>query len=220
MLLSQLIEEKSNKIIEVLAAAVPIDAIFLGKLLAMLAASLIGIAVWTGAGTIAVAVFAERGLDALTAPAVGWPLFIILGFIYFAMSYLLLGAVFLGIGAHASSAREVQTLSMPATMVQVMVFAFAALAVGNSDSPRAIGAALFPLSSPFVMMGRAAERPELWPHLMAIAWQLLWVAVILTVAARMFRRSVLKSGPSRRGRRRGYAMAARAASSSTAMSER
>ena len=47
MLLSQLIDEKANKIIEVLAAAVPIDAIFLGKLFAMLAMSLLGIAVWT-----------------------------------------------------------------------------------------------------------------------------------------------------------------------------
>jgi ABC-2 type transport system permease protein len=46
MILSQLIEEKSNKIIEVLAAAVPIEAIFLGKLFAMLATSVIGIAVW------------------------------------------------------------------------------------------------------------------------------------------------------------------------------
>ena len=46
MLLSNLVEEKSNKIIEVLAAAVPIDAIFLGKLFAMLAVSLVGIAVW------------------------------------------------------------------------------------------------------------------------------------------------------------------------------
>ena len=36
MLLSQLIEEKSSKVIEVLAAAVPIDAIFLGKLFAMM----------------------------------------------------------------------------------------------------------------------------------------------------------------------------------------
>ena len=52
MLLSQLIEEKSNKIIEVLAAAVPIDAIFLGKLFAMLAMSLLGIAVWTAAGAL------------------------------------------------------------------------------------------------------------------------------------------------------------------------
>ncbi len=61
MLLSQLIEEKSNKIIEVLAAAVPVSAIFLGKLLAMLAVSLLGIAVWTSAGALAFALFAEQG---------------------------------------------------------------------------------------------------------------------------------------------------------------
>ena len=53
MLLSQLIEEKSNKVIEVLAAAVPVDAIFLGKLFAMLAMSLVGITVWTSAGAAA-----------------------------------------------------------------------------------------------------------------------------------------------------------------------
>ncbi len=46
MLLSQLIEEKSSKVIEVLAAAVPVDAIFLGKLFAMLGMSLVGIGVW------------------------------------------------------------------------------------------------------------------------------------------------------------------------------
>ena len=53
MVLSQLIEEKSNKIIEVIAAAVPIDAMFLGKLFAMLAASLVGIVVWISAGALA-----------------------------------------------------------------------------------------------------------------------------------------------------------------------
>ena len=42
MVLSQLIEEKSNKIIEVIAAAMPIDAMFVGKLFAMLAASVLG----------------------------------------------------------------------------------------------------------------------------------------------------------------------------------
>jgi ABC-2 type transport system permease protein len=65
MLLSQLIEEKSNKVIEVLAAAVPVDAIFLGKLLAMLAASLAGIAVWSAVAVGALAAFAPAGLDAL-----------------------------------------------------------------------------------------------------------------------------------------------------------
>jgi ABC-2 type transport system permease protein len=197
MLLSQLIDEKANKIIEVLAAAVPIDAIFLGKLFAMLAMSLLGIAVWTAAGAAAIAMLTGQSLSALPSPAVGWPAFLTLGVVYFMMSYLLLGSVFLGIGGQASTAREVQTLSMPVTMAQVVVFALAASAVGDADSTRGLAAAAFPLSSPFVMIARAAEHPELWPHLVAIAWQILWVALILRVAARIFRRSVLKSGPAR-----------------------
>ena len=39
VLLSNLVEEKSNKVIEVLAAAIPLDAVFLGKMLAMLASA-------------------------------------------------------------------------------------------------------------------------------------------------------------------------------------
>ncbi|HUE80003.1 MAG TPA: ABC transporter permease [Sphingomicrobium sp.] len=198
MLLSQLIDEKANKIIEVLAAAVPIDAIFLGKLFAMLAMSLIGIAVWTATGAAVIAVTTGQSLAELPPPAVGWTLFVTLAVAYFMMSYLLLGSVFLGIGGQASTAREVQTLSMPVTMAQVVVFALAATAVGAPDSPHALAAAVFPLSSPLVMIARAAEQPELWPHLVAIAWQALWVALILRVAARLFRRSVLKSGPVRR----------------------
>ena len=109
--------------IEVLAAAVPIDAVFLGKLLAMLSASLVGIAVWASVAVGAILIFAPNGLGGLPVPAIGWPLFILLGVVYFAMSYLLLGSIFLGIGGHASSAREVQTLSMPVTMAQVVIFA-------------------------------------------------------------------------------------------------
>ena len=113
------------------------------------------------------------------------------------MSYLLLGAIFLGIGAHASSAREVQTLSMPVTMAQVVIFAFASVAVGAPNATKAIAAAIFPLSSPDVMIARAGELPGLLPHLVAIVWQLLWVALFLRIASRIFRRSVLKSGPTR-----------------------
>ena len=198
MLLSQLIEEKSNKVIEVLAAAVPVDAIFLGKLFAMLAMSLVGISVWTAAGAAGIAIWTEGGLGSLPPPAVGWPVFIALVLIYFSMSYLLIGATFLGIGAQASTVREVQTLSMPVTMAQVVLFGFASLGVGKPMSAEAIGAAVFPLSSPFAMIGRAAELPALWPHALALLWQALWVALILKLAAAIFRRSVLKSGKSRR----------------------
>jgi ABC-2 type transport system permease protein len=195
MLLSQLIEEKSNKIIEVIAAAVPIDALFIGKLFAMLAASLVGIVLWASTGAAAVAWLVPGGLSVLPSPAVGWPAFLALAVVYFAMSYLLLGAVFLTIGAQASTVREVQTMSMPATFAQLMIFAFAASAVGQLDSPLGIGAAIFPLSSPLVMVARAAEQPDLWPHFAALLWQLLWVVLILRVGASLFRKTVMKSGP-------------------------
>lgn len=200
MTLSQLIEEKSNKVIEVLAAAIPIESIFLGKLFAMLATSIVGIVVWLSAGVAAVSLFVEGGASTIPAPAVGYVPFLLLTLLYFAMNYLLLGSVFLSIGAQASTVREVQTLSMPVTVAQVLIFGFASLAVGAPNSPLAIGGAIFPLSSPLVMVARAAERPELWPHLVAILWQALWIGVIITISARLFRRTVLKSGPVERRR--------------------
>ncbi len=197
MLLSQLIEEKSNKIIEVIAAAAPIDSLFIGKLFAMLAASVIGIIVWVGAGALLIEWLAKGGVATLPPPAVGWPAFLTLAIAYFAMNYLLLGAVFLTIGAQAATVREVQTLSMPVTFLQVLIFGFATTAIGSPNSSLALAAAAFPLSSPMVMLARAAEMSDLWPHLVALAWQSLWVAVILHLGAKMFRRTVLKSGANR-----------------------
>ncbi|HVU30535.1 MAG TPA: ABC transporter permease [Sphingomicrobium sp.] len=195
MVMSQLIEEKSNKIIEVIAAAVPIDAMFVGKLFAMLAASVIGILVWLCAGALFVQMIKHGGVATLPVPAIGWPGFLVLVVVYFAMNYLLIGAIMLTIGAQASSAREVQVLAMPATFGQLLVFALAATAVGAPDSPEAIAAAIFPLSSPMVMLARAAQDPHWWPHLLAFLWQALWVGIILRLAAQLFRKTVLKSGP-------------------------
>ena len=195
MLLSQVIEEKSNKIIEVIAAAVPIDAMFLGKLFSMLGACLLGLVVWGSIGVGAAAFFSGGNLGAIPAPAVGWPAFFTLGVIYFSMNYLLLGALFLSIGAQASTAREVQILSMPVTFAQVLIFGLAAIAVGAPNSPGAIAAAIFPLSSPLVMLARAAEDGGIWPHAVALAWQALWVGIILVIGAHLFRRRILQSGP-------------------------
>jgi len=205
MLLSQLIEEKSNKIIEVIAAAVPIDAMFVGKLFAMLAASVTGLIVWVSAGALLVQMIKHGGVATLPPPAIGWPGFLALIIIYFAMNYLLLGAAFLTIGAQASTAREVQTMSMPVTFGQMLLLLLASTAIGAPNSPAALAAAAFPLSSPLTILARAAERPEWWPHVVAILWQALWVALILRIGSQLFRKTVLKSGPRTRWWRFGRA---------------
>lgn len=203
MVLSNLVEEKANKVIEVLAAAIPMDAVFLGKLFAMLGVSFVGIGVWGITGAVFSAI-AGNALPVLPEPAVGWPLFVLLGIAYFSMGYLLLGALFLTIGGMASTVREVQTLSMPVTMMQLMVFFLAAYAMTDPGSPMELAAATSPLSSPYAMLARAAQSGEIWPHLLALAWQALWVAIFIRGGATLFRRRVMKSGKPG-GRRRLFA---------------
>jgi ABC-2 type transport system permease protein len=86
-------------------------------------------------------------------------------------------------------------MSMPVTFAQVLIFGFASTVIGAPGSTEAILASIFPLSSPMAMLARAAEQTEIWPHVAAIAWQALWVALILRVGAQLFRKTVLKSGP-------------------------
>ena len=201
MVLSNLVEEKANKIIEILAAAIPMDAVFLGKLFAMLAISFVGITCWglvIGGGLYA----SGRSLSELADPAVGWPAFLALGVIYFAMGYLLLGSLFLAIGSLATTVREVQTLSMPVTMLQLFVFLFASYAMAQPGEAIEYAAILFPFSSPFAMLARGAQDAQLWPHLAAIAYQAGWVAVFIKVGAGLFRRRVMKSGPQGATKRR------------------
>jgi ABC-2 type transport system permease protein len=210
MVLSNLVEEKGNKVIEILAAAIPMDAVFFGKLFAMLGISFVGIAVW--GATAGLVILAGGGQFAmLPAPAVGWPALVALGVVYFAMAYLLLGSVFLALGSLASTVREVQTLSMPATMMQLMVFFLATYAMTQPGSPAEIFAVVFPFSSPFAMLARAAQQPGLAQHAMALGWQALCVLVMVRGGSQLFRRRVMKSGPAGGGKpRRGKRARARA----------
>nr|WP_255548028.1 ABC transporter permease [Erythrobacter ani] len=201
MVLSNLAEEKGNKIIEILAAALPMDAVFMGKLFAMLGVSFVGIAVWGALGwgfwalaEDAIVVITQTDFRSLPGPAVGWPMFLAFGIIYFSMAYLLLGALFLTIGAMAETVREVQTMSMPVTMMQLMVFFLAAYTITLPGSALETFAILFPLSSPFAMLARAALDETLWVHIAAVAWQALAAFLLIKAGSALFRKRVMKSG--------------------------
>ncbi|HEV2816277.1 MAG TPA: ABC transporter permease [Allosphingosinicella sp.] len=197
LLLSTLVEEKTNKVLEVLTAAVPLDAVFFGKLLAMLGISLVGLALWGGAIALGYTfIQALQDWVALPAvsPAIGWPIWLALLIIYFTTNFMLLGALFLGIGAQATTIREIQTITMPVTLLQLMVLLLAISAI-SGDGALVWTAYLVPFSSPLAMVAHAARYESLWPHLLALAWQAMWVVLIIRLSSRLFRRTVMKSSP-------------------------
>ncbi|MEQ1510707.1 MAG: ABC transporter permease [Sphingopyxis sp.] len=194
-----LAEEKGNKVIEIMAAAAPLEGVFLGKLLGMLGVALLFILFWAciiGGGVALVsAQFPEKVASLLAlSPAVGWPLFILLATLYFLSAFLLLGSVFLGIGAQATTVREIQMLSLPITFFQVGMFSLASAAANSPGTIWADIAQWLPWSSPFAMAARGATDASLWPHVAALAWQILWIAITITFAVRLFRAGVLRSG--------------------------
>lgn len=203
---SSLAEEKGNKVIEILAAAVPLESVFLGKLLGFLGVAVLFIAFWVvmaiGGGLVAAAQVdpaalatagqAGKAAAAISAtPATGWGFFLGIGFVYFVLSFLLLGAVFLGVGAQAATVREIQMLSLPITIFQVGMFSLSAAAASAPGSSLANFAQIFPFSSPLAMAARAATDDALGVHLLALGWQALWVALVIFISVRLFRAGVL-----------------------------
>ena len=203
---SSLAEEKGNKVIEILAAAVPLESVFLGKLLGFLGVAVLFIAFWVvlalGGGLITAVLMdpgslvatdsAAKAAAALSAaPATGWPFFLGIGFVYFVLSFLLLGAVFLGVGAQAASVREIQMLSLPITIFQVGMFSLSAGAASAPGSSLAKFAEIFPFSSPLAMAARAATDDAKAVHLLALGWQAIWVALVVYLSVRLFRAGVL-----------------------------
>jgi ABC-2 type transport system permease protein len=90
--------------------------------------------------------------------------------------------------------REVQTLSMPVTMLQLINFFFASYTVTKLGEPIERIACIFPFSSPFAMLARAAQDPTLWYHGVAAIGQVAFAILILRIGVFLFKRNVMKSG--------------------------
>lgn len=230
-----LAEEKGNKVIEILAAAVPLESVFLGKLLGLLGVAILFIAFWSmmavGGGLILASQIDPAALSAAgaaskpalalsVAPASGWTFFIGIGLCYFILSFLLLGAVFLGVGAQAGTVREIQMLSLPITIFQVGMFSLSTAAASAPGTGLATFAQIFPFSSPLAMAARAATDNAKAIHLLALGWQAIWVALVIYLSVRLFRAGVLSGGSSWKFWRRARPVVAAAAVGAAAASDR
>lgn len=202
MLLTGVIEEKSNKILDALLTSVTPLQILAGKLCGVAAVSATLFSVWGLLGGAALLVAPREGpVGQALAAAVEPGLFALFAAFFFA-GYLIYGAIFLGLGALCDTLQEAQSLLGPVVLTLTLPILLIGPAFQNPDAPLVVGASWFPLFTPFVMMMRAAGGLAFWEIAGAFALLAATAAAALLVAARAFRAGVVHQANAAAWRRR------------------
>lgn len=197
MLLNNTIEEKSNRILEVLLSSVSPVELMAGKILGITATGLTMIGTWmiflVGVASVALALVGDR-VDLGLASVITDPLFVGSFIVYFVLGYLFFAALIVGVGSVCNTLKEAQNLMMPIMML-MMVPLLTMMPVGKDpNSTMAKVLSFIPPFTPFVMMNRAAGPPALWEYIATTLLMVLSVAVALWGAAKIFRIGILMTG--------------------------
>lgn len=199
-ILMGVIEEKSQRVAEVVVAAVPADTLLAGKVIGVGAVGLTQQLVWVASAVVLMKfqqpIMASLGLPAmpLSMPqvsmgtAVAYFCFYILGFVFFTS---LFGAV----GSMVSSTQDAQQVSTPLTMLIVpsIVLLMPVLMSPNGGLARAVS--IIPFTAPILMPVRMSLTAVPWYDMAAsIGLLLLSCAGAMWLAARIYRVGVLMYG--------------------------
>ena len=196
MLLNNTVEEKSNRIIEVLVSSATPNEIMAGKLVGIAGVGLTMMAAW---------ILSLVGiLNYLAGPAVSWagPLLAVvrssgllpLFALYFLAGYLTYAGLFLAIGSLCNTVKEAQNF-MGTAMVILMVPLFTMVFIAQDpNGTLAKVMSWIPFYTPFVMMNRAAASPPTSELIGTGVLMVLTVFAMLWLSGKVFRIGILRTG--------------------------
>lgn len=188
-LLTSTIEEKSNRVMEVLLSAVSPMELLCGKLVGQAAVSTVMLAMYGGV--------ALSGLGAVAMLDVVPPSHIVWLVVWFPIAYFMVAAIMASIGSAVSDLREAQSLVGPAMLALMVPLMLWLPIVENPNGALAVAFSFIPPASPFVNVLRltAANEPvPLLQSILAVLVGIASVAALLWAGARIFRVGVLMQG--------------------------
>jgi len=197
MLLTNTVEEKSNRIMEVLLSSISPVELMAGKIAGIAMTGLTVVLSWVVFFFLAVQLIPrlmgiEIGFNLGVIAAD--PIFLTSFVGYFLLGYLLFAALLVGIGAVCNSLKEAQNLMTPVTLV-LFVPLLTMVPVGqdpNGTLARVLS--YIPPLTPFVMMNRAAGPPSTLDYVLTTILLLVTIAAVLWGAAKIFRIGILMTG--------------------------
>ncbi|MDQ3077806.1 MAG: ABC transporter permease [Pseudomonadota bacterium] len=191
------VEERSNKLLETVLAAVSPEELMYGKLLGTVGVGLTMIAVWIGCGIVAA--YATQGAIAdMIRPALA-PLTsagTIAAMIYFfVVGYVAISVFFLAVGVISDSMNDAQGYLMP--IILAIVLPITILIQGIMEGGQGLGITLLtwiPIWTPFAVLARLGTGIPAWEVIGSGLVLAAFVAVELVLLGRLFRMSLLAQG--------------------------
>ena len=188
MLVRSVIEEKSNRIVEVLVSSCSPTELMAGKVLGLSALGLTQMAFWA---VIGVALSARFDV---TFVALDQGLLLLL---YFILGYLFYAAVFIGAGSPFNTEQEAQQITSYLVIFLVLPIAVALPAIQNPGALWIQILSYVPLLTPTMMALRIPiQMPSWWEILSTVLVMLVSIYGAMIVAGRIFRIGILSTGKS------------------------
>lgn len=193
-MLMGLVDEKENRLIEVLLSSVSTRQLLTGKVLGLGTAGLIQVTVWL----VSLPLLLNLASSTFGGFFSGIQLpgnFIVLGLVYFILGYLFFVVVAAGIGAISTNNREGQQLVTVLTMPVFIPFWFGSLLFIYPENPIWVFLTVFPITAPVTAILRlgVSDVPA-WQLALSLAVLLLCIIGGLLLAIRVFRTYLLMYG--------------------------
>jgi ABC-2 type transport system permease protein len=186
--MQSVLEEKMQRIAEVLLGSVRPFDLMLGKLIGMVGVSLT-VAVVYLTGTYVVA-YQYGFTDFLSPYLLGWFL------VFLVLAELMYGSLFIAIGAAANDMRETQSLLLPVMLVAILPVMLLGPVMMDSNGTLATSLSFIPTATPMLMIARIAVPPGApwWQPLLGVLGVLTATLGCVWAAGRVFRVGILMSG--------------------------
>jgi ABC-2 type transport system permease protein len=187
-LMQGVIEEKMQRIAEVLLGSVSPFELMMGKLMGMMGVSLTLAAVYLGGAYWAAGHFGYTEL--LPARLLIW-------FVVFqTLAVVMYGSLFIAIGAAVTDPKESQTLLLPVVLIITLPMLTMRHVITEPNGGFAFWASLFPFSTPMLMVTRMglSQAVPWWQPLLGVVLVLAATFLCVYAAGRIFRVGILMQG--------------------------
>ncbi len=192
-LMNGVVEEKENRLMEILATSLrPIELLW-GKLLGLGALALTQIVLWVVAGLLIASQF-EEARDFISGGAVDVPSLILM-LVVFVLNFGLFSAIMLGIGAAVTAEAESRQVASIVTLVNVLPMALLSVYFVNPDGALPVFFMFFPLTAGMGLIMRLglSDIPT-WQIALSLVIQVVSTIAIMWLAAKVFRLGMLMYG--------------------------